>query len=99
MRGQQRCCSAVPIHSDAFPCGYSGHPVLCSSQPRDSKMALRSSHRRGLAISKLLPKKWRWATSKTLNLMGQFLQMGGWASNFTSWQAAVGGSLYKVTQP
>eukprot|EP00439_Symbiodinium_sp_Y106_P077905 s1009_g16.t2 len=29
-----------------------------------------------LAISKLLPKKWRWATSKTLNLMGQFLQMG-----------------------
>lgn len=29
-----------------------------------------------LAVSKLLPKKWRWATSKTFNLIGQFLQMG-----------------------
>mmetsp|Transcript_76560 Transcript_76560/g.183410 ORF Transcript_76560/g.183410 Transcript_76560/m.183410 type:complete len:346 (+) Transcript_76560:1111-2148(+) len=31
VRGQQRCCSAVPVHSDAFPCGYSGHPVLSRS--------------------------------------------------------------------
>ncbi|CAE7346471.1 glvI [Symbiodinium pilosum] len=29
-----------------------------------------------LALSKLLPKKWRWATSKSLNLIGQFLSVG-----------------------
>ncbi|CAE7457406.1 unnamed protein product [Symbiodinium natans] len=29
-----------------------------------------------LALSKFLPKKWRWSASKSLNLIGQFLQIG-----------------------